>query len=819
MSYTPSPFDLICPTCSDKFKAPPSSSEPRRFRCGHAVCLSCADAVAATPSPVCPVCLLPLIAVADELSIADLALGSFAEASDEDMKAEMPIIVLDHASSTLAAVSALPSVPSETLLPETSISIYDEDIYLLRKDADRAATAVDLLVCQALPSARECRASLASRFEAACSQVQDVSKHIVADCSSYADWVCEAPRRQWMFRSAAPEATWLSAVVQRQCEAIKQATYVHETQLKAIDAQLEEFGVRQAQLRACAAVCSRAACSRDTATIRAARVCADSGISALLEHAMVPCVAVDAPIGVEPLLAWMDQQRAAVAAVREVCVLEEKYTDRDKMPTTDDTIASDVAQLMTCMQSFLGIQHVEVACIAAAVRIASCGPAALEVLLSQGYLARLASASPCMSAASDDVLQRMSFILADYCEREDAHRDVAGANAVQFVVSVLKASANAPTVAVTARALKALVGGSTYALRHEGNICAFVALEGTIQLLNSLVNHLVDAGVCEWVCGAMYKLARSRIAVQALWDLTCLDIIFNVIRVHSSNGSVMDSACGVITNMAMFSEFKQAILNAGLLCFSAKILKIIYFFVCNMSCKCSLLKALMLSGCQGGSVQLVSPSNVCAGGIGMISMILTDCHSGKEALVTACNTVFNLSISLSSKERLSIGGSGIIQLLRRTAETNLDSAALQYYTFEFLRNLVLECPSNTQLVLENDYFTLMGEAVRCHARNPKVIFVTYALAVDVAKPDTCAFIVRSQLFSLSPSIADHFATDSKTLYAIVTLWAVLSRQAASKTIMQATACERICRAALTAHGATHGRLSNACRMLLENLQK
>ena len=201
-------------------------------------------------------------------------------------------------------------------------------------------------------------------------------------------------------------------------------------------------------------------------------------------------------------------------------------------------------------------------------------------------------------------------------------------------------------------------------------------------------------------------------------------------------------------------------------------------------------------------------------------MILTDCHSGKEALVTACNTAFNLSIALDVKEQLSIGDSGIIQLLRRTAEANLDSAGIQYYTYEFLRNTVLHCPSNTQLVLECGYLSLLGETARCHAGDPEVICVTYALAIDLANADKPAseFILNSPLFTLSFGIADHFAADSKTLHAILALWTVLSRRPASKAIMRATACERICRTALTAHASTHGKIVGVCRTLLAQLR-
>lgn len=53
-------ISLYCPACGDPFRAAEPSSEPRLFRaCGHTVCATCADAVAACPDPACPICTIP----------------------------------------------------------------------------------------------------------------------------------------------------------------------------------------------------------------------------------------------------------------------------------------------------------------------------------------------------------------------------------------------------------------------------------------------------------------------------------------------------------------------------------------------------------------------------------------------------------------------------------------------------------------------------------------------------------------------------------------------------------------------------------------
>ena len=78
---------LYCPACGNPFRAALPSAEPRLYHaCGHTVCATCADAVAACPEPACPICAMPTVGG----DVRDEALALAAEASFASLMAMDP---------------------------------------------------------------------------------------------------------------------------------------------------------------------------------------------------------------------------------------------------------------------------------------------------------------------------------------------------------------------------------------------------------------------------------------------------------------------------------------------------------------------------------------------------------------------------------------------------------------------------------------------------------------------------------------------------------------------------------------------------------
>jgi hypothetical protein len=198
--------DLYCPTCGDHFRALPSSAAPQRFACGHAVCSACEQAVAATPEPVCPVCLEAL-PFEEEISFQDVHFGQFCEsilASSSGAVGDaecLPCMTRPSAfiASAAAGVDAPPALGSLEDIEEASqkkqralpVSELRETLSTL---CQQSIARMDHLATTALPFLQSQFAVTTAAFDAQAAATADAYDAIIAELLRQRSWHMDTAR-------------------------------------------------------------------------------------------------------------------------------------------------------------------------------------------------------------------------------------------------------------------------------------------------------------------------------------------------------------------------------------------------------------------------------------------------------------------------------------------------------------------------------------------------------------------------------------------------------------------------------------------------
>ena len=191
--------DFYCPTCGDHFRALPSSAALQRFACGHAVFSACEQAVAATPEPVCPVCLEAL-PFEEEISFQDVHFGQFCESilasSGAVGDAEcLPCMTRPSAfiASAAAGVDAPPALGSLEDIEEASqkkpralpVSELRETLSTL---CQQNIARMDHLATTALPFLQSQFAVTTAAFDAQAAATADTYDAIIAELLCQRSW-------------------------------------------------------------------------------------------------------------------------------------------------------------------------------------------------------------------------------------------------------------------------------------------------------------------------------------------------------------------------------------------------------------------------------------------------------------------------------------------------------------------------------------------------------------------------------------------------------------------------------------------------------
>ena len=216
-------FQLLCPTCGDHFRAALTSCEPRRLSCAHTICGTCCDAVAVTPTPVCPICLKLLAKDGENIeTVTDIGFGEFAEAAYLRAGGESDGRLASEAPTHVAGDAPTPS-PAKRHHFDAEKDTVNVDPSTLPVAVTELAEAHSL---HASVLATTARSAVAGAKHA-------IQTSYIADCAMFNDQIDDAiaalqARRRWVLSVAATE---------------------HDERLKALDSQVRCTSVRTACCR------------------------------------------------------------------------------------------------------------------------------------------------------------------------------------------------------------------------------------------------------------------------------------------------------------------------------------------------------------------------------------------------------------------------------------------------------------------------------------------------------------------------------------------------------------------------------------------
>lgn len=577
------PCDLLCPCCSDHFRAASMPFAPHRLPCGHAICGCCASAVAATPSPACPVCGLS-IGASPCLQQADVVFGEFAEAAYGLVTGQAAA----PPAAFLADLDRLIGAAADVSLMEATAGSYGSKKRANVCDSLAASTGEcsmkrsrtesvsDAPVCTDTNAAFTRLGLLESRFAAT---VETLTSSAIPNLAAQRSCVSLQFDMLSADYTAALDA-YIAELQRRRSWVIDSARAARDGYLKSIDAHQDVLGASVSQLRAGAALAACVLGGDSVASVTEAVASVD---------AIAPLVDVD-HVGVrKPDGGWFAVLMEGRQQLDVECAALVAACGYDRLATSlhaGRDVAVDAAAMIErlreverVMSPHKGLLSADMACCELVVRLFDTRLA--SAFVSGGGLDLLLKRDVVLANAPERLKREVYFVLEECSKREssdntvvksgEGHDDVLtickrlGFPGAVLILNMLSNACDGTTAIAAANTIRQLCSCTEdYVGSGIGFGVVIFESQKYTALMSALHRFASEAQVCCAIFDALNMITTSAILScdvagnTAPFELLLIGVL-PTMRAHAMVPDVFTSACSLLRTLALGSPNQSCI--------------------------------------------------------------------------------------------------------------------------------------------------------------------------------------------------------------------------------------------------------------------